>query len=348
MADVIRSGHFILGGKVKEMESQVASYCETPHAVGVSSGTDALIISLMAAGVGPGDEVITTPFTFFATVGAIARLGATPVFVDIEPNSFNIDPALIEERITPKTKAILPVHLYGQCANMDAINKLASAHKLTVIEDAAQAIGSKYQNRPAGSLGDYGCFSFFPTKNLGGFGDGGLVTVKDEALYKQLSILRVHGAEPKYYHQVVGGNFRIDAIQAAVVSAKLKYLDGWIRRRQENAARYTSMIRKAGLSERIDTPACVEPGHSYNQYVVRIPKDRDAMRTFLGERGVASEIYYPVPLHLQECFASLGYKKGDFPHAEDAADQVLALPISHEVTEQQQTHVVNMLKAFYQ
>ncbi|TDJ60014.1 MAG: DegT/DnrJ/EryC1/StrS family aminotransferase [Nitrospina sp.] len=346
MADVVRSGHFILGPKVVELEERIAEYCQTPFAVGVSSGTDALLMALMADDIQPGDEVITTPFTFFATAGSIARSGARAVMVDIDPTTFNIDPAKIEQAITPKTKAIMPVHLYGQCADMDPILEIAKKHKLTVIEDAAQAIGSEYKGRRAGSLGDFGCFSFFPTKNLGGFGDGGIVTTHSEALYEKLKILRNHGMEPKYYHKLIGGNFRIDALQAAVVTAKLGHLERWTASRRGHAGHYNRLFEENGLTQFVATPREIFPRHIYNQYIIRV-KDgkRDALRKFLGEQNIITEIYYPVPLHLQECFAPLGYKPGDFPVSEQAAEETLALPIAPEITQQQQV-VAKILEFF--
>ena len=346
MADVVRSGYFILGPKVAELEERIAEYCQTPFAVGVSSGTDALLIALMAADIGPGDEVITTPYTFFATAGCIARSGARAVMVDIDPVTFNIDPAKIEQAITPKTKAIMPVHLYGQCADMDPILAVARQHKLTVIEDAAQAIGSEYKGRRAGSLGDFGCFSFFPTKNLGGFGDGGIVTTTSEAFYEKLKILRNHGMEPKYYHKLIGGNFRIDALQAAVVTAKLNHLEGWTAIRRNHAGLYTQLFEDHQLTRFLATPKEIFPRHIYNQYIVRV-KDgkRDALRKFLGDQDIITEIYYPVPLHLQECFAPLGYKPGDFPVSEQAAEETLALPIAPEITQQQR--VVEKILEFF-
>jgi dTDP-4-amino-4,6-dideoxygalactose transaminase len=346
ISEVIQSGWFILGPVVEELEQQIAEYCGAKYAVGVSSGTDALLISLMAAGVGEGDEVITTPFTFFATAGSISRLGAKPVFVDIEPETFNIDPNQIESKITSKTRAILPVHLYGQCAEMDSILELARKNNLTVIEDAAQAIGSEYKSRRAGSMGNYGCFSFFPTKNLGGFGDGGMVTMNSEELYKQVKILRVHGSEPKYYHKIIGGNFRIDAIQAAVVLAKLKYLDQWTEKRRANAQTYDRLFKERGLTDQLTGPSEVVSRHVYNQYVVRVKEKRDELRKYLGENNVATEIYYPLPLHLQECFASLGYKKGDFSVSEKAAEETIALPVFPELTDEQLSYVVEQLAQF--
>ena len=348
ISEVIRSGRFILGPVVEELEARIADYCGTKYAVGVSSGTDALLVSLMAAGVGEGDEVITTPFTFFATAGSIARVGAHPVFVDIEPETFNIDPKQIENKITDKTRALMPVHLYGQCANMDSILEVARRHGLAVIEDAAQAIGSEYKGQRAGSIGDYGCLSFFPTKNLGGFGDGGMVTTSSKELYERVKILRVHGSEPKYFHKTIGGNFRLDAIQAAVVLAKLNYLDHWTELRRQNAEIYKTLFEKRGLLNSLELPSETTPRHVYNQYVIRVKDYRDGLRQFLDKNHVATEIYYPLPLHLQECFDSLGYHQGDFPVAERAADEVLALPVYPELTESQLEYVVEMIAHFFE
>ena len=344
--EVIRSGYFILGPVVEELERQIAAYCGAKYAVGVSSGTDALLISLMAAGIGEGDEVITTPFTFFATAGSISRLGAKPVFVDIKPSTFNIDPKHIEKNITNKTRAIIPVHLYGQCADMDPILDLAKKNNLAIIEDAAQAIGSKYKGGGAGSLGDYGCFSFFPTKNLGGFGDGGMVTMASEELYEQVKTLRVHGSNNKYYHKVIGGNFRLDAIQAAVVLAKLKFLDQCTEKRRSNAQTYDRLFKEKGATDSLILPQEIIPHHVYNQYIVRVKEKRDELRSFLGGKNIATEIYYPLPLHLQDCFASLGYKKGDFPESEKAADEIIALPIFPELTTDQLEYVAASISQF--
>ena len=344
--EVIRSGYFILGPVVEELERQIAAYCGAKYAVGVSSGTDALLISLMAAGIGEGDEVITTPFTFFATAGSISRLGAKPVFVDIEPSTFNINPKYIEKNITNKTRAIIPVHLYGQCADMDPILDLAKKNNLAIIEDAAQAIGSKYKGGRAGSLGDYGCFSFFPTKNLGGFGDGGMVTMASEELYEQVKTLRVHGSNNKYYHKVIGGNFRLDAIQAAVVLAKLKFLDQCTEKRRSNAQTYDRLFKEKGATDSLTLPQEIIPRHVYNQYIVRVKEKRDELRSFLGGKNIATEIYYPLPLHLQDCFASLGYKKGDFPESEKAADEIIALPIFPELTTDQLEYVAASISQF--
>lgn len=351
---VFESQHFILGPQVESLERKIAAYCRSDHAVGVSSGTDALILSLMAAGIGPGDRVITSPYTFFATVGAIARIGATPVFADIDLLTYNLSPAktiaLVEgmSKTEAKTvKAIVPVHLYGQCADMAPLLDLASARGWVVIEDAAQAIGAEYRGRRAGSMGDYGCFSFFPSKNLGAFGDGGIVTAGDSTVAERLKILRVHGSKPKYYHPMVGGNFRLDALQAAIVEVKLAYLDDWTARRQENAARYRGMFDAAGLTERVHPPAAKENRHIYNQFVIRVDGGRDDLRAYLGRQEIGTEVYYPVPMHLQACFSGLGYQEGDFPVAEQAASQTLALPIYPELTQSQQDYVVQRIGAFF-
>ncbi|MEE8397681.1 MAG: DegT/DnrJ/EryC1/StrS family aminotransferase [Desulfobacterales bacterium] len=351
---VFESQYFILGPEVEALEKNIAEYCQTAHAVGVSSGTDALLISLMAADIGPGDTVMTTPYTFFATAGAIVRCGATPVFVDIEKDIYNISPSGIARCIDgmntaerEKLKAIVPVHLYGQCADMDPILAQAAESQLVVIEDAAQAIGASYKDRPAGSMGDFGCFSFFPSKNLGAFGDGGIVTTDSGEQLEKLTVLRVHGSSPKYYHGVVGGNFRLDALQAAIVSVKLKHLDRWTCSRQENASRYRALFSEARLDGTVKLPAEKTTRHIYNQFVVAVPEKRDALRAFLQEAGIGTEVYYPVPLHLQACFSSLGYRKGDFPQAEHAARHTLALPIYPELSEDQQAYVVDMIRAFY-
>ena len=347
MFKVVRSGHFILGPKVAELEEQIAAYCQAPYAVGVSSGTDALLLALMAADIGPGDEVITSPYTFFATAGSIVRTGAKPVFVDIDPVTYNMDVQKIEAAITPKTKAIMPVHLYGQCVEMPPLLEIAEKHKLQIIEDAAQAIGAEFLERRAGGMGDFGCFSFFPTKNLGGFGDGGMVTTRSKESYEKLKTLRVHGMEPKYYHSMIGGNFRIDALQAAIILAKLIHLEGWIDDRRNNAKRYIKLFNQYSLTSHFGLPMEIFPRHVYNQYVIRVPDGkRDGLRKHLQDHNVACEIYYPLPLHLQECFKDLGYKKGDFPEAEKAADETLALPVANEVTAAQQEYVVEKIRAF--
>jgi dTDP-4-amino-4,6-dideoxygalactose transaminase len=346
---VFESQQFILGPAVGDCETKIAAYCRCQHAVGVSSGTDALLIALMAEKIGPGDEVITTPYTFFATGGSIARTGAKPVFVDIRPDTYNIDPAQIEARITPRTKAIMPVHLYGQCADMGPILDLAARRNLPVIEDAAQAIGAEYQGRRAGSMGRYGCFSFFPSKNLGCAGDGGMVTCNDAAVAELLRVLRVHGSKPKYYHSLIGGNFRFASIQAAVVAAKLPHLDQWTAARQANAARYRRLFAATGLAEsgRVGLPfEAPNMRHIYNQFVIRVAR-RDELQAHLKTQNIGNEIYYPVPLHLQKCFAYLGHKPGDFPASEAAAQQTLALPIYPELSDAQAEHVVQSIAAFY-
>jgi dTDP-4-amino-4,6-dideoxygalactose transaminase len=340
---VIESQRYINGPQVGEFETQIASYTESAVAVGVSSGTDALIVSLMALGIGAGDEVITTPYTFFATAGSIWRVGAKPVFVDIEPDTFNIDARKIEAAITDRTKAIIPVHLFGQTADMDAILEIAARRDLVVIEDAAQAIGARYRGRSAGSMGSIGCFSFCPSKNLGALGDGGLVVTQDEQLGARLLQCRNHGSSPKYYHAWVGGNFRLDTLQAAALIVKLRYLEGWHKARRANAARYDELL--SGI-EGVVTPV-VRPHNEciYNQYVVRVPR-RDACQKFIGERGIGSAIYYPLSLHQQECFASLGYETGDFPESERAAAETLALPIDPELNDEQICHVAKVIGEF--
>jgi dTDP-4-amino-4,6-dideoxygalactose transaminase len=346
--EVIESQYFILGPKVVELEESIAKYSNTKHAIGVSSGTDALLIALMAIDIKPGDEIITTPYSFFATAGVIARLEAKPVFVDIEADTYNIDPAKIEAMITDKTKAIIPVHLYGQMADMDPILQIAKKHNLYVIEDAAQAIGSEYKDgKRAGSLGDIGCFSFFPSKNLGGFGDAGMVVTNDDKMAEKLVQLRVHGSHPKYYHKMVGGNFRIDALQAAVLSIKLKHLDKWTEGRQKNAQDYLALINKSGLSEKISTPVIKDNyRHIFNQFILRVPQ-RDDLITHLKSKNIGCEIYYPVALHNQECFAYLNYSDGDFPVSEQAAKDTIAIPIYPELTADQKKYVVESIKEFY-
>ena len=352
--EVMDSQIFILGPKVEELEKLVAAYSQTPYALGVSSGTDALLIALMAIDLKPGDEVITTPFTFFSTAGAVARLGGVPVFVDIDPKTYNLDVVKIEKAITRKTRAIIPVHLFGQCVNMDPIMAVAKTHNLAVIEDAAQSIGADYHGRRAGSIGTMGIFSFFPSKNLGGFGDGGMVVTEDKTLYEKLKILRVHGSQPKYYHKIIGGNFRLDAIQAAVLLVKLARLDDWSLQRRRNAEFYNLRLRMSGLVERglAIRPDPVYAGtgdrnfHIYNQYTLKV-KDRDKLRAHLTEKHIGTEIYYPVPLHLQECFKGLGYKKGDFPVSEDSAENVVSIPIYPELTDAQKEYVVQSIEEFY-
>ncbi len=340
--EVCDSQQFILGPHVEALENAVAAYSQCAHGVGVSSGTDALLVALMALDIQAGDEIITTSYTFFATASVVARLGARPVFVDIEPHTYNLNPSLVERAITPRTRAIIPVHLYGQCADMDPILDLARRRNLPVIEDAAQAIGAEYKGRRAGSMGVMGCLSFFPTKNLGGFGDAGMVVTNDAALAERLRVLRVHGSQPKYYHRFIGGNFRLDALQAAVLSVKLRYLDAWTRRRQENAAFY---------DQRLAGPAAVWKGagdrhfHIYNQYIIRSTQ-RDKLQAHLKAAGISTEVYYPVPLHRQECFANLGCRPGDFLEAEAAARETLALPIYPELTYEQLDHVATSIRGF--
>ncbi|HLG30473.1 MAG TPA: DegT/DnrJ/EryC1/StrS family aminotransferase [Candidatus Brocadiales bacterium] len=360
--EVCESQQFILGPQVKAFEQEIALYSNTKHAIGVSSGTDALLVSLMALDIKIGDEVITPSYSFFATAGVIARLGAKPVFVDIDPLTYNINPSQIEKQITKRTKAIMPVHLYGQCCDMTPIIDIANRHNLSLIEDAAQAIGatlsrpspSKGEDRRgwAGSMGDLGCFSFFPSKNLGGFGDGGMVVTNNPELAKKIEILRVHGSNPKYYHKVIGGNFRLDALQAAILQVKLKYLDKWTLKRQKNAETYNKLFIEAGLTGNghdspVALPYTVQGNrHIFNQYVIRA-KDRNNLQNFLKANGIGTEVYYPLPLHLQDCFSNLGYKEGDFPESEKAAKETLALPIYPELTQERQEHVVNKIKEFY-
>lgn len=346
--EVMESQYFILGPKVKTFEDHTAEYCQTKYAVGVSSGTDALLIALMAIDIQPGDEVITTTYSFFATAGSITRLQAKPVFVDIDPDSYNIDPGKIEAAITEKTKAIIPVHLYGQTADMSPIMDIARKHNLYVIEDAAQAIGSEYKSGArAGSIGDIGCFSFFPSKNLGGFGDGGMVTANDEKLYQKLVYMRNHGAYPKYYHKMIGGNFRLDALQAVVLDIKLKYLDEWTAGRQKNADYYDAGIKARGLSNKVKTPVRLNGyRHIFNQYILQVDK-RDSLIEYMKERNIGCEIYYPVTFNNQECFKYLGYKQGDFPAAEKAADKTLAIPIYPELSAEQKDYILDMIADFF-
>ena len=361
--EVCASQRFILGEHVLGLEAEVARYCGSSAGIGVSSGTDALLLALMALGIGTGDEIITSPFTFFATAGTVARLGARPVFCDIDPLSFNLSPAavadfverhckvqnneLINRRTGGRIKGLMPVHLYGQSADMDPLMAIAKQHRLKVIEDAAQAIGTEYRGVRVGSIGEIGCFSFFPSKNLGAFGDAGLCTTNDAELAESMRVLRVHGGKPKYFHAVIGGNFRIDELQAAVLRVKLKYLDGWTAARQRNAAFYDAAFATAGISSQLITPkASVEGRHIFNQYVVRV-QNRDALKDFLSARSIGTEIYYPVPLHLQQCFAYLKHVAGDFPESERAAKETLALPIYPELTEEQLSYVVATIAEFY-
>lgn len=343
IGEVLESQHFILGPMVEQCEKAIAAYSNCSHGIGVSSGSDALLACLMAENIGPGDEVITTPYTFFATVGAISRLGATPVFVDIDPATYNMDVSRIASKITRKTRVVIPIHLFGQIADMDVVMRLARDYKLVVIEDAAQAIGAEYKGRRAGSIGHYGCFSFFPSKNLGACGDAGMIVTNDAQRAEKLRVLRGHGAKPKYYHRIVGGNFRLDAIHAAVVSAKLPRLDEWTAARQRNAKRYDQLFREAELP--VGLPVVATDRHIFNQYVIRVAS-RDELQSFLHKKGVGSEVYYPVPMHLQECFAYLGLKAGAFPESERAAKESLAIPVYPELSDAQARCVVESIAEF--
>lgn len=338
---VARAGRFILGPDVDAFEKEIASYVGSKHAIGVSSGTDALLVALMALGIGPGDEVVTTPFTFFATAGCISRVGAKPVFVDIEPSTFNLDPSKLDAAITTRTKAIVPVHLFGRACSMRRITETAQRVGVPVIEDAAQSLGSVADAGRVGTLGSFSCFSFFPSKNLGCFGDGGLVTTDDEALAERVRVLRAHGSKPKYFHSLIGGNFRLDALQAAVLRVKLPSLDGWTAARRENAGRYDAWFRELGLpASRLGLPDVSDAGHVWNQYVVRTDR-RDELQLALGKAGIETAIYYPLALHRQECFADLGYAEGAFPEAERACREVLALPVYSEIGAERQRRVVD-------
>jgi dTDP-4-amino-4,6-dideoxygalactose transaminase len=343
----LQDQYFILGPAVEAFEREAAEYLGVKHAIGVSSGSDALLIALMALGIAPGDEVVTSTYTFFATAGAISRLGARPVFADIDLETFNLSPSSLETAVTPRTKAIIPVHLFGQCAPMGPILKLAQGLHIPVIEDAAQAMGAKVDGRQAGSMGLMGCFSFFPTKNLGGFGDGGMVVTSDAALGEKLKVLRGHGAKPKYHHHLVGGNFRLDAVQAFILSRKFRYLNQWLGERRAVAARYDRLFTQSGLvgSGKVAVPKEKDGWHTYNQYVIRVPR-RDDLQKFLKQNGVDTAIYYPVPLHLQECFKDLGYGEGSFPESEKAARDSLAIPMSSEIEEAAQQYVVATVQKF--
>lgn len=346
--EVCDSQQFILGSRVRGLEDEIARYCAIRHAVGVSSGTDALLLALMALGIGRGDEVITTPYTFIATAASIARLGARPVFVDIDPARFTIDPKLIADRITERTRAILPVHLFGRCAEMEPILKLAAEHKIAVIEDAAQALGAEDEHgRRAGSMGVLGCFSFYPTKNLGGFGDGGMIVTGDSSLATTLLALRNQGSTSKYRHFLIGGNFRLDELQAALLIVKLKSLDQWTQQRINNAERYNALFHERGLEHLLRLPELPKnERHVFNQYVVRASR-RDELSRFLKSRTIGHDIYYPLPLHLQACFKDLGYKENDLAASEQAAREALALPIYPELTVPMQEYVVDAIQEFY-
>jgi dTDP-4-amino-4,6-dideoxygalactose transaminase len=345
---VMESQLFILGKEVAAFEAEVAAALNSKHAVGCASGTDALILALLAAGIGRGDEVITTPFSFVATAGAIAWIGAKPVFVDIEPGTFNIDPKLIEKAISPRTKAIVPVHLFGLAADMDPIVELAAARGLVVVEDAAQAIGANYKNRFVGTIGEFGCFSFFPSKNLGGAGDGGLIATRDAELAEKIRILRMHGSKQKYHHDVLGTNSRLDALQAAVLRVKLRHLAKWTAGRQGRAARYRELFALARVFEFVTLPSApsAEYEHVFNQFTIRASR-RNELREYLRMKGIPSDVYYPIPLHLQPAFKGLGYRAGEFPHSEAASAEVISLPVYPELADEKQDLIVAAIKDFY-
>ncbi|MGB7068011.1 MAG: DegT/DnrJ/EryC1/StrS family aminotransferase [Pyrinomonadaceae bacterium] len=348
LGKVLDTNGFILGAEVAALENELAAYCGTKHAVGCASGSDAILLALMAVGVGPGDEVITTPYSFFATVGSITRLGATPVFVDIDPNTFNIDVKLIEAAVTERTKAIEPVHLYGQCADMNVISKIGKKYAVPVVEDAAQAIGAEEDGKRAGSMSELGCFSFYPSKNLGGMGDGGFVSTNDDDLAEKLKALRVHGAKERYHHEWVGLNSRLDGFQGAVLRVKLPHLDAWSDKRNLNAQMYRRMFDDLGLAEVVNLPSERDNcRHIYNQFVVRVPGRRDQLKEFLAGEGIGTDIYYPVSLHLQKCFEYLGHREGEFPESERASRETLALPIFPELRSEQIEYVVSKVEAFF-
>jgi dTDP-4-amino-4,6-dideoxygalactose transaminase len=343
---VVESQHFILGPEVGGLEREIGTFCNARYAIGVSSGTDALLATLMAIGIVPGDEVVTSAYSFFATAGVIARLGARPIFVDIDSSTYSLDVNAVSTKITSKTKAILPVHLFGKVTDTEPLCEMAKEKKIYLIEDAAQAIGARDdKGRQAGTIGHVGCFSFFPSKNLGAFGDGGMVITNDDHLAETVRVIRVHGAKPKYHHSLIGGNFRLDALQAAILRVKLRHLTRWTEMRRQNASRYRSLFEEMGLSKYVELPE-ESAGHIYNQFVPRF-SDRDRLWSFLREKGIETQVYYPVPLHLQDCFSDLGYRSGDFPNAETAARNSLALPIYPEITETQQRYVVEKIGEFY-
>jgi dTDP-4-amino-4,6-dideoxygalactose transaminase len=353
--EVFKTQQFILGPQVEALEKAIAQYCGTRYAIGVASGSDALLLSLMAFGIGSGDEVIIPTFTFFATAGVVSRVGATPVFVDIDSHTFNIDPSKIEEKITSRAKAIIPVHLFGQCADMDPILQIARDRGIFVIEDAAQALGAEYKpphcsdGRRAGQMGDIGCFSFYPTKNLGAFGDAGMVVTDNPQLAEKIRLLRVHGSNPKYFYRLIGINSRLDSIQAAILLVKLRHLEKWTEGRRKKAEQYQSLFHDFLLSlPSMKLPTIqYENRHIFNQYVIRVP-ERNRLRQFLMGEGIGTDIYYPLSLHLQECYAFLNYKQGEFPSSEKASEETLALPVYPELTEEQQVFVVDRIKAFYE
>ncbi len=352
--EVFTSQQFILGPKVEALEHAIAQYCQTRYAIGVASGSDALLLSLMALGIGAGDEVVVPPYTFFATGGSVSRLKAIPVFADIDPITYNIDPSNVEQKITAKTKAIIPVHLFGQCADMDPLLQLAKRKQIFLIEDAAQALGAEYKplpnvnGRKAGQMGELGCFSFYPTKNLGAFGDAGMVVTNNPDLAEKIRILRVHGSQPKYFHKWIGVNSRLDTIQAAILLVKFRHLEKWTQERQKRAKRYEELFQDLLSSvPGFDLPVIqYQNRHIFNQYVIRVPA-RDQLRRFLTGQGIGTDIYYPLPLHLQECYSFLKKRRGEFPVAEKASEETLALPIYPELTEDQQIYVVDRIKAFY-
>ena len=351
LAEIVRvvdSQKFILGEDVKKLEGEIAAYCGTKYAIGCASGSDALILALMALEIGPGDEVLTTPYTFFATAGAISRVGATPVFVDVDEATFNIDVEQMEKTLAahPRVKAMIPVHLFGGCADMDPIMQMADARGIPVIEDAAQSIGSEYKGRRAGTIGQIGTFSFFPSKNLGGYGDGGIITTNDTALAERLGALRVHGGKRKYYHEWIGMNSRLDALQAAVLRVKLRYLDGWSEGRAKNAERYRAQLKKLGVPVTPLQPAAYQNRHIYNQFVI-LGERRDALQAHLKGQGIGTEVYYPIPLHLQPCYAFLGHKQGDFPVSERLAAESLALPVHSELPADDLDIVCDSIRSFY-
>ena len=345
---VLDTNGFILGAEVAALETELADYCGTKYAIGCASGTDALLLALMAFDVGYDDEVITTPYSFFASTSSITRLGAMPIFVDIDPQTYNLNVGQVEERVTDKTKAIMPVHLYGQCAEMEKLREISRKYGIPLIEDAAQAIGAEEFGKRAGAMSEIGCFSFYPSKNLGGMGDGGFMTTDDERLARKLFALRVHGSEERYYHKWVGLNSRLDGFQGAILRVKLPHLDSWSNRRQENAEFYRQLFTDAGLTEQITLPFERENvRHIYNQFVIRVPERRDELRAFLTESGIGTDVYYPVSLHLQECFEYLGYRKGDYPESEKASLETLALPIYPELKREQISYVVKTIADFF-
>ncbi len=345
---VLDTNAFILGDEVAELERELAEYCGVKHAIGCASGSDALLLAMMAVDVGPDDEVITTPYSFFATVSAITRLGAKPVFVDIDPETYNLDVGAVAAKISKRTKAVQPVHLYGQCAEMERLNTVCKENSVPVVEDAAQAIGAEENGQRAGAMGLVGCFSFYPSKNLGGMGDGGFMTTNDDSLAERLRALRVHGSKERYYHKWVGINSRLDGFQGAVLRVKLPHLDAWSDKRKANADRYRELFAEHDLEQNLSLPLeRLGVRHIYNQFVVRVPEVRDELKEFLTAAGIGTDVYYPVPLHLQECFAYLGHAKGDFPEAERAARETLALPIYPELSQEQQEYVVERTAAFF-